>query len=268
MELKILSTDKTEKGKIKLPVQFDEEIRPDLIQRAVLSIQSVMIQPYGASPEAGKRSSAKLSRRRRDYRGSYGAGISRVPRKILSRRGTRMNWVAAFAPGTVGGRKAHPPKAEKIWIKDINKKERKKAIRSALAATFNKELVEKRGHIIPKEYPFIIDDKFESIEKTKSVKDSLNNLGLKSELERISKKKIRAGKGKNRGRKYKKVRGILLVVSKDCKLERSAKNIPGVEIQKINRLNAEILAPGSNPGRLTLFTESAINKLQKEKLFM
>ena len=125
MQLKILDTEGKESGKVDLPKQFSEPVRPGLIKRAVLAIQSHKRQPYGTDPRAGMKSSAELSRRRRKYRGSYGFGISRVPRKILSRRGTRMNWVGAFAPGTVGGREAHPPKASKKWAQKINKKERK-----------------------------------------------------------------------------------------------------------------------------------------------
>ncbi len=126
MKLNIISTSKEKKKEIDLPSQFNEEVRPDVISRAVLAIQSNKRQPYGASPEAGKRASAEISRRRHDYRGSYGHGISRVPRKILTRRGTRMYWVGAFAPGTVGGRRAHPPKVEKNYSQKINKKERRK----------------------------------------------------------------------------------------------------------------------------------------------
>ncbi|MFC2135964.1 50S ribosomal protein L4, partial [Bacteroidota bacterium] len=107
MKLKILNTNKTETKTTDLPIQFYEPVRKDLIQKVFLAIQANKKQPYGADPEAGKRASAELSRRRRKYRGSYGMGISRVPRKIMSRRGTRMNWVGAFAPGTVGGRRAH-----------------------------------------------------------------------------------------------------------------------------------------------------------------
>lgn len=268
MELKLLSLTKTEIGKIKLPPQFDEDIRPDLIKKAFLTLQSNRRQPYGADPRAGKKASAELSRRRRKYRGSYGIGISRVPRKILSRRGTRMNWTGAFAPGTVGGRRAHPPKAEKVWIKKINKKERRRAIRSALTATIAKDLVAKRGHTVPVNYPFIIEDKIESLDKTKQIKDVLIKLGLKQELERSSKKTIRAGKGKARGRKYRRKKGILVVVSKDCSLKQAIKNIPGINAAKVNNLNVELLAPGANPGRLTLFTQRAIAKLEKEKLFM
>ncbi|MFH1399970.1 MAG: 50S ribosomal protein L4, partial [Nanoarchaeota archaeon] len=113
MKLKILDTQRKETGTIDLPAQFFEPFRPDLIKLGVLAVQANGRQPYGASPDAGMRHSVEVSRRRRKYRGSYGIGISRVPRKILSRNGTRMNWVGAEAPGMVGGRRAHPPKAEK-----------------------------------------------------------------------------------------------------------------------------------------------------------
>ena len=268
MELKIFSTTNTESGKLKLPAQFSEPVRQDLIKRAVLALQCNKRQPYGADPRAGKDASAELSRRRRKYRGSYGAGISRVPRKIMSSRGTRFNWVGAVAPGTVGGRRAHPPKADKQWDVKINKKERRKAIRSALAATLDKELVKSRGHKVPDNYPFVLDEKYESLNKTKNVLQALKKLGFVKELERSEKKSVRAGKGKVRGRKYKRKKSVLLVVSKDCLLLRSAKNIPGVDVELVKNLNAELLAPGTVPGRLTLFTKNAVEELDKNKLFM
>lgn len=266
MKLKILS-EKGEKGSIELPEQFNEPIREDLIKRAVQSIQSHKRQPHGAKPRAGKNYSADLSKRRRNYRGSYGKGISRVPRKILMRRGMHMIMVGAIAPGTVGGRRAHPPKAEKKLSKKINDKERKKAIRSAMHASIEKELVQKRGHKTPNNYPFIIDNNFENLKKTREVMESLKKLGLKEELERAKEKTIRAGKGKRRGRKYKKKKGPLIVVGKKCPLIKSARNIPGIDVITVESLNAELLAPGTHPGRLTLYTQNAINKLQKEKLF-
>ncbi len=251
---------------IELPKQFNEPIRPDLIHKAVLTIQSHKRQPYGAKPKAGQRYSAVLSRRRRKYKSSYGHGISRVPRKTLWHRGTRFGWVGAFAPGTVGGRRAHPPKASKIWKQKINIKERRKAIRSALAAVVNEALIKKRGHLF-KELPTIIDSKIETLAKTKEVKNLLIKLGLQKELERASVKKVRAGKGKMRGRKYKKRKGPLIVISKSCPLKKSSINIPGVDVCIVNNLNVELLAPGTVPGRLTIFSEESINKLNKLKLF-
>ncbi|MBI3034797.1 50S ribosomal protein L4 [Candidatus Woesearchaeota archaeon] len=230
MRLNILDSTKNKVGEIKLPHHFQEDFRPDLIQRAVLACQSHKRQAYAASKEAGKRASAKLSRRRRDYRGSYGFGISRVPRKIMTRRGTRMNWTGAFAPGTVGGRRAHPPKTEREWWKKINERERAKAIRSAIAATILKDVVSERGHIIPNGYPFILDDKFELIDKTNKILETLKKLGLESELARVEERKTRAGKGKSRGRKYKRKKGPLIVASNTYKLTRAASNIPGIDI--------------------------------------
>ena len=250
-----------------LPVQFNEEYRTDLIKRAVHALMSAARQKYGAHPDAGMRHSSKLSKRRRKYRGSYGLGISRVNRKILSRRGTRFNWVGAFSPQTVGGRRSHPPKAEKIWVQKINQKENRKAIRSAMSATLNKKIVEKRGHNIPENYPFIINSDFESIKTTKEVNKALAHFGFDKELDRSKVKTIRSGIGKMRGRKYKTKKGILMVVSGDCHLIKSAKNIPGLDIVEVKAINAELLAPGAVPGRVTLWTEKAVDAISKENLF-
>jgi len=267
MDLSIKSPSNVDEGKKKLPAQFSEPVRPDIIKRAVEAIWSHDRQPYSSDPRAGKKASAKLSRRRRKYRGGYGHGISRVPRKILSRNGTNMFWVAAFAPGTVGGRRAHPPVASKDWRQKINDKERRMAIRSALAATIDKKIVTQHGHALPKEYPFIISNAFESLVKTKDVEAALQKLGFEQELERSSRKKIRPGKGKTRGRKYRTAAGPLIVVGGDCKLVKAAKNIAGIDVADVTRLNASLLAPGAVPGRLTLFTASAIDKMAKENLF-
>jgi large subunit ribosomal protein L4e len=268
MKVKVITTTKVEKASKEMPVQFMEQIRPDLIKRAFHAIQSHNRQPYGADPEAGKKHSTKLSRRRRKYRGSYGHGISRVPRKILTRRGTRFYWVGAFAPGTVGGRRAHPPKADKNWNQKINVKEKRKAIRSAMAATLVKDIVANRGHKVPELYPFIVEDKIESFSKTKQVKQALEKLGLKDDLLRSLNRTIKSGIAKMRGRKYRVPSGPLLVVGKDCPLLRSGNNIPGVSVVNVQNLNVELLAPGADYGRLTVFTESAIEKIKTDNLFM
>ncbi len=268
MKLTIKTADNKTKGSIELPEQFNEPVRTDIIKRAVLAIQSRKRQPYGADPEAGKRASAYVSKRRHSYKSTYGIGQSRTPRKVMSFRGSRFNWVGAFAPQTVGGRRAHPPKASKIWELLINKKERRKAIRSAMAATIIKEIVKERGHKIPEDYPFAIADELQEINKTNELIKALVNLGFKEELERAAEKKIRAGKGKRRGRKYKTKKSLLIVTSKECPLIKAAENITGIEAVTAEELNAELLAPGTMPGRATLYTESAIKKIKEEQLFM
>ena len=256
------------KGSIELPKQFHEQLRKDIIKRAVEAEQSANRQPYGASPEAGMRHSTYLSKRRHNYRGTYGIGQSRTPRKVLSRSGARMNWVGALAPQTLGGRRAHPPKAEKKWKKKINNKERNLALRSAISATLSKELAEKRGHILPDTYPFIIDSATDALKKTKEVIDFLKGIGFEKELERAKEKKVRAGKGKMRGRKYKKKKSLLIVTADDCQLLKSAKSIPGIDIVKVSDITAQLLAPGAVPGRATIWTDKAIEKLAKENMFM
>ncbi|MFH1638285.1 MAG: 50S ribosomal protein L4 [Candidatus Woesearchaeota archaeon] len=268
MKAEILNLDGSKKGDIELPKQFSEEYRPDLIKRAVIAIQSHNRQSTGTAPKAGTRPSAKTSKRRRKYRGSYGKGISRVPRKVLSRHGTQFSWTGAFAPGTVGGRRAHPPKAEEDFALKINTTERKKAIRSAIAATSIKEIVVKRGHKLSREVPIVLDSAVEDIKKTSEATKMLTNMGMQGELKRLESKKVRAGRGKSRGRKYSKKKGPLFVVSGKCSLQKSASNIPGVDIISVESLNAELLAPGTHPGRLTIWSEKALGRMAKERLFM
>ncbi len=267
MKLKVLDLNAQEKGSVNAPAQFLEPVRLDLIKRAAAAMQSRVRQAYGASPRAGMRHSAELSRRRKNYRGSYGHGISRVPRKIMTRRGTRFMWVGAQAPGTVGGRRAHAPKACKNLVKDMNKKERKKAIRSALAASISRDYTIARGHRTPENFPFILSADFEKVAKTKEIIGTLNKLGLEAELERAGQKSIRAGKGTMRGRKYKTRKGPVIVVSDTCALSKVT-NVPGLEIVNVSELNALTLAPGTIGGRLALYTEAALKKVEEAKLFV
>jgi large subunit ribosomal protein L4e len=262
-----LLTIKGEKSSQKLPAQFREVVRPDLIRRAVHASQSQRRQRYGTDPRAGKKVAADLSKRRRKYRGSYGHGISRVHRKIMSRRGRHFGWQGALAPQTVGGMRAHPPKVERNWGRKINIKERRKAIRSAMAATLFADIVKERGHHVPEQYPFVAENAIEALSKTTEVRKVLAGWGFSTELDRSSQKKVRSGKGKRRGRKYKTKTGPLFVVSKNCPLSKSARNLGGVHVVTVKNLNTELLAPGGHAGRATIFTQSAIEQLQKENLF-
>jgi large subunit ribosomal protein L4e len=267
-KVKIMTAENHEAGSIDLPVQFSEDVRTDLISRSVLAIQAANRQPYGGYGDAGMRHSSKLSRRRRDYRGSYGMGISRVPRKIISRRGRRMNWVGALSPGTVGGRRAHGPKPQAEWDQKVNVAENRKAIRSALAATMQKDVVAQRGHLLPPSFPFIVDNTFEDLTRTTELEAALVKLGFAPELERAGVTRIASGRAKTRGRRYKTPTSFLFVVSKDAtKLVKAAANLPGSDVVSVHRVNAELLAPGTHPGRLTIYTKAAVERLANEGLF-
>ena len=237
-------------GKIDLPPVFTTPLRPDVIKRAVLALQSSRIQPQGRDPMAGKRTTA-------ESRGT-GSGTARLPRrKTASGR-------AAFAPGTVGGRQGHPPLSEKNILKKITKKEKKLALFSAIAATASKELVAGRGHNIEDvpQIPLIVTPELEELKKTKEIEETLIRLGVLSELFRVKdSRKVRAGKGKSRGRKMKQACGPLIVVAENKGIMEAAGNIPGIDTALVTNLNAEMLAPGTHPGRLTVWTSNAIEKL-------
>ncbi|MEM2874047.1 MAG: 50S ribosomal protein L4 [Candidatus Nanoarchaeia archaeon] len=264
----ILSMEGKAISEIELPAQFNEPVRADLIKRAALAVMSSQHQAYGTDPLAGKRQGKAWPKRRRKFGSTYGRGISRVARKYRWRRGEQFGWVGARGGQTVKGMKSFPPKVERIFKEKINKKENRKAIRSALAATAIPELVA-RNHKINeiKILPIVLEDKCESIQKTREVYRLLKALGLKEELARTKPKKIRAGKGKMRGRRYKVRCGPLIVVSKPCNLQKAAANLVGIDIVPVKSLNAALLAPGAQPARLTLWTKPALDILEKEKLW-
>ncbi len=263
MKADILGIDGKKLKSVDLPKQFNEEYRPDLIKRAVLYLRALSRQPYGSDPEAGMRQSGKLSRRRHNYKGAYGKSMSRIPRKTTWRRGTQFGWVGAIVSSTVGGRKAHPPKAEKIWEHKLNIKERRKAIRSAISSTILKNVVMRDYNL-----PIILEDKFENTKKSKDLETIFKNLNLTKEIERTKVKKVRAGKGKLRGRKYRRKKGPLLVVSKKCDLIKAASNFTGFDVVNVKDLNVEIIAPGIDNSRLVIYTEGSIDRMNKENLFL
>ncbi len=270
MKVNVYSIEGKPIRKIELPSVFNEEIRPDLVARAVIASITSRIQPWGTDPMAGKRTTAE--------NWGTGHGIARVPRikagpHRKGRRAPRYRQKfrsfpaagrAAFVPQAVGGRRAHPPRVDRVIKEKINRKERRKAIRSAIAATAIKEIVASRGHIVSDipELPLVVEDKFQELKKTKEVVEVMKKLRLWDDILRASKKKIRAGKGKMRGRKYKRKKGPLIVIAEDKGVKLAARNLPGVDVVRVENLNAELLAPGTHIGRLTLWSESAIKKLE------
>jgi len=172
---------------------------------------------------------------------------------------------ARFAPQAVKGRKAHPPKAEKVWTKKINVKEWKKALRSAIAATADDRLVKKRGHLIEgvKHIPLVLEDKIQDADKNKDILKTLTRLGLEKELDRTKETKTRAGRGKTRNRKRIVRKGPLLVTGRAGMVSKAGANILGFEIVPLNLLCVEDLAPGTQPGRLCIWTQSALQELEK-----
>ncbi|MGA9086027.1 MAG: 50S ribosomal protein L4 [Methanoregula sp.] len=231
---------------IELPAMFSEEYRPDLIKKAVMALQSTRRQPHGSYPFAGICSSA--------VGWGSGRGASHVPRL---KNGSR----AAKVPQAKGGREAHPPVTAKVLIKEINQKEKQKAFRSAVAASIRADLVSGRGHTFDGEVPLIFEDKFETLGRTQDVISALTSIGVYKDVERAKdSRKVRAGKGKLRGRRYKQRKSLLIVTSGPE--FRAARNLAGVDVVTVDQLNVEHLAPGMQAGRLTVWTESAVTRLE------
>lgn len=249
---KVFDLEGKKVGRVRLPPIFKTPARPDVIKRAVVAIQSHRFQPQGRDVFAGKRTTA-------ESRGT-GLGIARVAR--LKGRGQR----AAFIPFAVGGRATHPPVVEKKIRKKIPRKEMRLALRSAVAATASKEIVASRGHMVDDvpDFPLVVVDEIQSLKKTKEVEEVFIHIGMWSDIFRVKEsRKVRAGKGKMRGRKMKQAVGPLLVIAKNEGVAEAARNLPGVDIASVDNLNVELLAPGTHPGRLTVWTSSAFEKVNK-----
>ncbi|GGN07830.1 50S ribosomal protein L4 [Halarchaeum nitratireducens] len=247
MQATVRGLDGDDAGSVDLPEVFETAYRPDLIRRAVLAAQANRKQQYGADEYAGLRTPAESM--------GSGRGMAHVPQ--TNGRGARV-------PQTVGGRKAHPPKAEKDQGKTVNKKERKLAVRSAIAATTDAELVAERGHEFDDdlELPLVVSDDFEDLVKTKEVVSFLEAVGAHDDVERADDgKTVRAGQGKLRGRKYREPSSVLFVTSSETGPSKAARNLAGVDVATAAEVNAEDLAPGAHAGRLTVWTESALSEV-------
>ena len=263
MKANILNINGKKLKEIELPKCFSKKIREDIVSKVLEAKKSK--QPYAPSLVAGKQHSAsgKIKHRRHVWKSHYGKGISRVPRKIMTRKGSQFNWVGAEVSAMRGGRRAHPPKVlSMINTQKINKKELKIALDSAISATANEKMVIKKYARLENKkinnLPLIVESKLVSL-KIKDLISSLKKV-LGEELFELAlkKKTVRSGKGKLRGRKYKSNAGLLLVTGKKEKLKVNA-----FEISDIGNLSIIDLAKGGL-GRLTLYTEQAIKELEEK----
>lgn len=228
---------------IDLPALFEADRRPDLVKRAVLSEESKEYQVKGNYRYAGMETSARYRGRKEDYGTVKNQGIAHRPHEVLPEG--RFGKVKR-SPSAVKGRRAHPPKPEKKTKEEINRKEYLKAFISAVAFTADRETVSKRmNRDIKMSLPLILDDSFESIKKTKEVMDVLKSLNMLPLIE----------KAKKNGSK-----SPLIVVS-DGEILKSAKNVSGVDVVKAEELKVKHLAPGTHPGRITIFTEKSVSAL-------
>jgi len=237
MKANVLDAEGKPIKEIELPKLFESSVNKTLIERAFWIMFTHKLQPKGRDPTAGMKVSAESW--------GTGYGIARLAR--IKGSGTPRAGQAGGVASVVKGRLAHPPKAEKKIYKRINKKERLAATESALAATINIQLVKERGHKYDGNLPIVVYDDVEKINKTKNVEALLIKLGLSNELERIKEKGV----------------GPLFVVSGISPLIKAARNIKGVDAVTAKDVSVLHLAPGGKPGRLVIYTESALNVLNE-----
>jgi len=260
-KINFYSLEGKKKGLIDKPKIFDVKPRVDLIQTANIIYQSGIKQTQGRDNRAGLRNTAEGW--------GTGHGVSRAPR--IKGSGFITARHVGRVPFAKGGRRAHPIKREKKGKKKINKRLNRLSIISAISASGNKSWIERRGYHIENfpDIPLVVDDKIQTIKKTTKIYSILCNLGLERDLIKIKKsRKIRAGKGKIRGRKYKNRKGILIVIKDDFGIIKASRNIPGTDVIKIENLSINNLAPGGTSGRLILWTQSAFNELNNYEVLI
>lgn len=264
MKTKVFSLEGKDAGEVELPQQFGEEYRPDLIRRAYHAYRTQFFQPKGVYPLAGLQTTAEYYGRRHAWRQIINTGRSRLPREKIP--GGRSGAVR-IVPHSVKGRRAHPPKPWKKLKERINAKERHKAIRSALNASLSAQLVEKR-HAYNGALPIVVVPEFEAVKRVKEAKKIMDALGLKDDLDRAKEgRKRRSGRARLRKGGVMVPKSVLVVYAKDDGLGKAVRNLPGVDAVKVEDLNAELLAPGGDAGRLVVWTKDALEEMGQQKLF-
>lgn len=225
------TTTGTKDGEVELPLIFSTPFRRELIHKAFTNLNSHKFQRQGRHPTAGMDVVADSNDP------PTGQGVSRVAR-ARGGGGGRQGQGAEVA-STRGGRQAHPPIVEKVIYKKLNKKEKKLALCSAIAATASKDLVESRGHKIEgiESFPIVVTDDIESISKASEIVKVLDSLKLSQDVQRLQSRKPRSGKPSLRGRSKKVGKSVLFVTKDSSNISKAIGALPGVEVKNVNELS-------------------------------
>jgi large subunit ribosomal protein L4e len=239
---------------LELPSVFNTPFRPEIIKKVYVNVLSTKFQPQGRYPAAGEIVSAESR--------NTGLGIARIAR--ARGEGFQRAGQAAGVAGVRSGRLAHPPVSWKKNYKKVNKKEKQLGLCSAIAATSNKDIIEKRGHNVGKisAFPIVVANDLEKITKTAELRKTLLSLGLEEDLKRSTNiVRVPSGKSRLRGRKKHAALSCLIVVSKDSPVSKLKKSLPGVNVVSIENISIMDLVPGTKPVRLTIYTKNAIDSM-------
>ena len=108
----------------------------------------------------------------------------------------------------------------------------------------------------------MINDAIEELKKTRAAVELLKKINAYTDVERVANsRKIRAGRGKARNRRHTQRKGPLVIYQSDSGIVKAFRNIPGVELCHVDRLNLLQLAPGGHLGRFVIWTKSAFQRL-------
>ncbi|GAB4854712.1 60S ribosomal protein L4 [Ancistrocladus abbreviatus] len=242
---------------VALPDVMKAPIRPDVVNFVHANMAKNSRQPYAVSKRAGHQTSAE----------SWGTGraVSRIPR--VPGGGTHRAGQGAFGNMCRGGRMFAPTKIWRRWHRKINVNMKRYAVVSAIAASAIPSLVMARGHRIESvpELPLVVSDAAEAVEKTGAAMKILKQVGAFPDAEKAKDShSIRPGKGKMRNRRYISRKGPLIVYATEgAKIVKAFRNIPGIDICHVDRLNLLKLAPGGHLGRFVVWTKSAFEKLDE-----
>jgi len=237
-----------------MPDVFLAPIRPDIVQFVHTNMRKNARQAYAVNDDAGHRHSAE----------SWGTGraVSRIPR--VSGGGTSRAGQGAFGNMCRKGRMFAPTRTWRKWHRKINTNQKRYAVASALAASALPSLVLARGHKISEvaEVPCVVDNATESLQKTKQAIAALKAIGAYTDVEKVkASRKLRSGKGKMRNRRHVQRLGPLVVYNEDHGIVQAFRNLPGVDLAHVERLNLLQLAPGGHMGRFIVWTKSAFDRL-------
>nr|CAD7402048.1 unnamed protein product [Timema cristinae] len=208
---------------VSLPAVFKAPIRPDVVNFVHDQMAKNHRQPYSVNKDAGHQTSAE----------SWGTGraVARIPR--VRGGGTHRSGQGAFGNMCRGGRMFAPTKPWRRWHRKINVNQKRYAMVSAIAATGVPALVMSKGHMVQEipELPLVVDDKVQEYSKTKQAVIFLRRIKAWADIQ----------KG----------------------LTKAFRNIPGVDLINVQKLNLLKLAPGGHVGRFVIWTQSAFSQLDQ-----
>lgn len=236
-----------------MPAVFTAPIRDDIVHFVHTNMAKNRRQAHGVNTLAGMDYAAE----------SWGTGraVARIPR--IGGSGTSRSGQGAFGNQCRKGRMFAPLKVYRRWHRKINLNQKRHAVASAIAASAVTPLVMARGHRVNQvpELPLVVENL--NAETTKTLLSTLTKLGAGEDLKRSrNSRKVRSGQGKMRNSRYVLRKGPLVVYGDENNLvNRTARNLPGVETVNVHRLNLLSLAPGGHLGRFIIWTKDAFKAL-------